>query len=125
MEKVNGTVYRFYNVKSIIFAPTIMSELPSKRKMKTDKCDAALSDHFLYQHFLSGITGKSFNAFYFACSYAKADYSWFMNTTSKIALHRIPDSEKTHRFREVDGINRFMKPSILMKIWSSSVMIMR
>ena len=53
------------------------------------------SIRFLYRHFLSAITGKSLNAFYFVCSYAKADYSRFMNAISRIALHLIPDSLKT------------------------------
>ncbi len=45
----------------------------------------------LYRHFLSGITKKSLNAFYYACSYAKADYSGFMNTTAGMALKLIPE----------------------------------
>lgn len=45
----------------------------------------------LYRHFLSGITRKSLNAFYYACSYAKADYSNFMNATASIALKLIPE----------------------------------
>ena len=53
------------------------------------------SIRFLYQHFLSGITKKSLNAFYHACSYAKADYSRFMNGTVRTALHLIPDLLKT------------------------------
>ena len=32
------------------------------------------SIRFLYQHFLSGITKKSLNAFYHACSYAKREF---------------------------------------------------
>ena len=50
------------------------------------------SIRFLYQHFLSGITTKSLNTFYHACSYAKVDYSHFMNITAKVALRMIPDS---------------------------------
>ena len=50
------------------------------------------SIRFLYQHFLSGITTKSLNTFYHACSYAKVDYSHFMNITAKVALRKIPDS---------------------------------
>ena len=50
------------------------------------------SIRFLYQHFLSGITTKSLNTFYHACSYAKVDYSHFMNITSKVALRMILDS---------------------------------
>ena len=53
------------------------------------------SIRFLYQHFLSGITTKSLNTFYHACSYAKVDYSHFMNTTAKVALRMIPDSLAT------------------------------
>ena len=34
-------------------------------------------------------------AFYYACSYAKVDYSKFMNTTARIALKLIPDSLQT------------------------------
>ena len=50
---------------------------------------------FLYQHFLSGITTKSLNTFFHACSYAKVDYSHFMNITAKVALRMIPDSLAT------------------------------
>ena len=49
----------------------------------------------MYQHFLSGITKKCLNAFYHACSYAKADYSRFMNVTARTALHLILDLLKT------------------------------
>ncbi len=45
----------------------------------------------LYRHFLSGITEKSLNAFYYACSYTKADYSRFMNITTGTALKLIPE----------------------------------
>ena len=57
--------------------------------------ESAHSIRFLYQHFLAGITEKSLNTFYHACSYAKADYSRFMNVTSGIALHLIPDRLKS------------------------------
>ena len=61
------------------------------------------SIRFLYQHFLSGITTKSLNTFYHACSYAKVDYSHFMNITAKVALRMIPDSLATQPiFRCVD-----------------------
>ena len=53
------------------------------------------SIRFLYQHFLSGITTKSLNTFYHACSYAKVDYSHFMNITAKVALRMISDSLAT------------------------------
>ena len=57
--------------------------------------ESAHSIRFLYQYFLSGITEKSLNVFYYACSYAKVDYSRFMNTTVRIALKLIPDSLQT------------------------------
>ena len=53
------------------------------------------SIRFLYQHFLSGITTKSLNTFYHACSYSKVNYSHFMNITAKVALRMIPDSLAT------------------------------
>ena len=37
--------------------------------------ESAGSVRSLYRHFLSKITEKSLNAFYYACSYAKADYT--------------------------------------------------
>ena len=58
--------------------------------------ESAHSIRFLYQHFLSKVTEKSLNAFYYACSYAKADYSTFMNTTIRIALNIIPKSIAYH-----------------------------
>lgn len=53
--------------------------------------ESAGSIRFLYRHFLSGVTKKSLNAFYYACSYAKADYSRFMNVTAGMALKLIPE----------------------------------
>ncbi len=53
--------------------------------------ESADSIRSLYRHFLSGITGKSLNAFYYACSYAKVDYSRFMNVTVSLALKLVPD----------------------------------
>ena len=49
----------------------------------------------LYRHFLPGITDKSLNAFYYACSYAEIDCSRFMNITASMALRIIPDSLKS------------------------------
>lgn len=54
--------------------------------------ESAHSIRFLYRHFLSSITEKSLNAFYYACSYAKVDYSGFMNVTASMALKLIPES---------------------------------
>ncbi|RKJ01351.1 hypothetical protein D7X87_20360 [bacterium D16-54] len=53
--------------------------------------ESAVSIRSLYRHFLSGITRKSLNAFYYACSYAKADYSRFMNVTAGMTLKLIPE----------------------------------
>ena len=53
--------------------------------------ESANSTRSLYRHFLSGITCKSLNAFYCACSYAKVDYSRFMNVTAKLALSLVPE----------------------------------
>ena len=53
--------------------------------------ESADSIRSLYRHFLSGITKKSLNAFYYACSYAKADYSRFMNVTAGLSLKLIPE----------------------------------
>ncbi len=53
--------------------------------------ESADSIRSLYRRFLSGITGKSLNAFYYACSYAKVDYSRFMNVTVAKALKMVPD----------------------------------
>lgn len=44
------------------------------------------SVRFLYSHFLKSVSKKTLNAFYYTCSYAKIDYSRFMNITVKIAL---------------------------------------
>lgn len=52
--------------------------------------ESADSIRSLYRHFLSGITKKSLNVLYYACSYAKADYSTFMNVTAAMALKMIP-----------------------------------
>ena len=57
--------------------------------------ESAHSIRFLYHYFLSGITKRSLNVFYYACSYAKVDYSRFMNTTVRITLKLIPDSLQT------------------------------
>ena len=48
--------------------------------------ESADSIRSLYMHFLSGITKKSLNAFYYVCFYTKADCSRFMNVTAVMAL---------------------------------------
>ena len=57
--------------------------------------ESAHSIRFLYRHFLSGITEKSLNAFYYACSYAKVDYSRFMNVTAAMTLKLVPQCLKS------------------------------
>ena len=57
--------------------------------------EAAPSVRFLYRHFISNITEKSLNAFYYLCSYAKIDYSNFMNITASLALDLITDFYKS------------------------------
>ena len=54
--------------------------------------ESADSIRFLYRHFLSKLTDKSLNAFYYACSYAKVDYSRFINATASMALKLIPEN---------------------------------
>ena len=52
--------------------------------------ESADSICFLYRHFLSKISDKSLNTFYYVCSYANIDYSRFMNITASIVLNLIP-----------------------------------
>ena len=86
-------LYRyFYAYFETFSAPTI--ETLFLLLLSMIALESADSIRFLYQHFLSGITEKSLNAFYYACSYAKADYSGFMNVTASMALKLIPDSLK-------------------------------
>ena len=75
----------FINTVETLFLP-VLSILALK---------SAHSIRFLCRHFLVGITEKSLNTFYHACSYAKADYSRFMNVTAKMALHLIPEQLKS------------------------------
>ena len=57
--------------------------------------ESAHSIRFLYRHFLSGITEKSLNAFYYACTHAKVDYFRFMNVTAAMALKLVPERLKS------------------------------
>lgn len=57
--------------------------------------ELAHSIRFLYRHFLSGITEKSLNTFSHACSYAKVDYSRFMNVTTAMALKLVLERLKS------------------------------
>ena len=53
--------------------------------------ESADSIRSLYKHFLSKVTRKSLNAFYYVCSYAKIDCSKFMNITARLAMQMIPE----------------------------------
>lgn len=57
--------------------------------------ESADSIRSLYRHFLSGVTNKSLNAFYYVCSYAKVDYSRFMGVTARAALRLVPQRLQT------------------------------
>lgn len=93
-KKLIGRLYRYFFIYFETFsAPTI--ETLFLLVLSILALESADSIRFLYQHFLSGITEKSLNAFYYACSYAKVDYSRFMNITASRALTLIPDSLKS------------------------------
>ena len=62
------------------------------------------SIRFLYHHFSSGITTKSLNTFYHACSYAKVDYSHFMNITAKVALRMFKKSSRIWILSAMPGL---------------------
>ena len=90
-KNVIGRLYRYFYAYFKTFSiPTIETLFLLVLSMLA--LESADSIRFLYQHFLSGITEKSLNAFYYACSYAKADYSHFMNVTAFMALKLIPKS---------------------------------
>ena len=89
-----GRLYRYFYVYFETFSvPTI--ETLFLLVLSILALESADSIRSLYQHFLSGITEKSLNAFYYACSYAKVDYSRFMNITAFMARKLVPDSLKT------------------------------
>ena len=54
--------------------------------------ESANSIRFLHRHFLCKITEKSLNAFYYACSYAKVDYSKYLSVTASLAMGIIPEN---------------------------------
>ena len=82
--------YIYFEACSIPTAETLVLLLLSILTL-----ESADSIRFLYRHFLSKLTDKSLNAFYYACSYAKVDYSRFMNATASMALKLIPKSLET------------------------------
>ena len=86
-----GRLYRYFYIYFETFsAPTADTLFLLVFSILT--LESVHSIRFLYQHFSSGITTKSLNTFYHACSYAKVDYSHFMNITAKVALRMILDS---------------------------------
>ncbi len=85
-----GRLYRYFYIYFKTFSmPTI--ETLFLLALSILAMESAASIRSLYRHFLSGITKKSLNAFYYACSYAKAGYSRFMNVTAGMALKLIPE----------------------------------
>ena len=54
--------------------------------------ESAGSIRLLYRHFLSKIARKSLNAFYYACSHARVDYSRFMHITARLALALVSEN---------------------------------
>ena len=88
-----GRLYKYFSIYFETFsAPT--ADTLFLMILSILALESVHSIRFLYRHFLSGITEKSLNVFYYVCSYAKADYSRFMNTTARIALHLIPEGFK-------------------------------
>ena len=89
-----GRLYKyFYNYFDTCSAPTAQTLILLLLSILA--LESADSIRFLYRHFLSKITDKSLNAFYYACSYAKVDYSRFMNATASMALKLIPENLRT------------------------------
>lgn len=73
--------YTYFNTFSVPTAENLFMLVLSILAM-----ESAGSIRSLYKHFLSRITRKSLNAFYYACSHAKVDSSRFMNVTTGMAL---------------------------------------
>ena len=87
--QIIGKLFRYFSIYFYTFpAPTAESLFLLVLAMLA--MESADSIRSLHRRFLAGITEKSLNAFYYACSYAKVDYSCFMNTTARIALRLIP-----------------------------------
>ena len=84
-----GKLYRHFSIYFSTFsAPTAQALFFLVLSMLA--LETADSLRSLYTHFLSKITEKSLNAFYYACSYAKADYTKFMGVTAALALKLVP-----------------------------------
>ncbi len=86
--------------------------------------ESADSIRSLYRHFLSGITTKSLNAFYYACSYAKVDCSVFMNVTARLSLRLVPaDLRSQPLFLCIDDtmVSKFGKKESKLELASAMV----
>ena len=94
-KNIIGRLYRYFYIYFQTFsAPTAQTLFLLVLSILA--LESADSIRTLYRHFLSGITEKSLNAFYYACSYAKTDYSRFMNVTAHMALSLVPQDLETH-----------------------------
>jgi len=93
----NSVIERLYNYFSVYFQNLgiCIAENLFLFIIAVIAVEAVPSVRFLYRHFISNITKKSLNAFYYFCSYAKIDYSNFMNITVSLALNMIADFYKS------------------------------
>ena len=90
-KNIIGRLFRYFQIYFSGFsAPTMESLFLLVLSMLA--IESADSIRLLYKHFLSRVTEKSLNAFYYACSYAKIDCSKFMNVTARLAMQIIPES---------------------------------
>jgi hypothetical protein len=90
-----GRLFKYFSIYfTTCYAPT--SETLFLLILSILAMESAGSLRSLYRRFLVRITKKSLNAFYHACSYAKVDYTKFMNTTARLALGIVPDDLKSN-----------------------------
>ena len=86
---VIGQLYLYFSVYFMTAsAPTAMSLFLLVLAILA--LESADSIRFLYRHFLCRITDKSLNSFYYACSYAKVDYTKFLTVTTSLAMSIVP-----------------------------------
>ena len=89
-KNIIGRLFQYFQIYFLEFSiPTMESLFLLVLSMLA--VESVDSIHMLYRHFLSKVTEKSLNAFYYACSYAKIDCHKFMNTTARMALQIIPE----------------------------------
>ena len=90
-KSIIGRLYLYFSVYfSVLSAPTAMSLFLLVLSILA--LESANSIRFLHRHFLCKITEKSLNAFYYACTYAKVDYTGFLSVTASIAMGIIPEN---------------------------------